>query len=334
MAPALPLRAALKRGALLAAANWPVVLIDFTIETLYKFALAVPVAGGALMVAAMLGGDVRTIVGEGVRSAADLILTAFAGAPLALASFLAAVALVASGGGLVMIAIKMGTLAILVDADRVAGDIERGAISLAALRRASAYRPDAVMAAVRRFGGRAMGLAVGLGAAYVVIAGGWLLIVSASLQLASVPRWAATWPLFVLAATSAAVVCVVAANLVYDLLRVIVVTEDCRLRPAATRLRAFAAADAHQILGIFGVVTLILLAGYAAAAPAMAVFTFVAWVPVVGLIAAPLQIAGWLVQGIVFQYVGLAAVAAYQTQYRRILAAGAPPRPTLVQHGT
>ena len=38
----LPLGAALKRGCLIAAANWPVVLIDFGVESLFKLAVSIP----------------------------------------------------------------------------------------------------------------------------------------------------------------------------------------------------------------------------------------------------------------------------------------------------
>ena len=110
MAAALPLRDALTRGALVSLANWPVVLIDFAIESLYKLALAVPVVGGAFMVAVLAGADVRALLGDGVRAGAELVLAALANAPLALASFVAAVLIVAIGGSLVMFLIKAGTL--------------------------------------------------------------------------------------------------------------------------------------------------------------------------------------------------------------------------------
>ena len=47
MTTALPLRAALRRGALVTLANWPIVVIDFIVESLYKLALGVPIVGGA-----------------------------------------------------------------------------------------------------------------------------------------------------------------------------------------------------------------------------------------------------------------------------------------------
>ena len=52
--------------------------------------------------------------------------------------------------------------------------------------------------------------------------------------------------------------------------------------------------------------------------------TFVAWVPMAGLISVPLRAAAWLVQGLLFQYLALTAVSAYQTQYRRFATPATP----------
>ena len=43
----------------------------------------------------------------------------------------------------------------------------------------------------------------------------------------------------------------------------------------------------------------------------------IAWVPLVGLAVVPLQLAAWLVRGVVFHYMDLTAWSAYQSQYRR-----------------
>jgi hypothetical protein len=43
----------------------------------------------------------------------------------------------------------------------------------------------------------------------------------------------------------------------------------------------------------------------------------VAWVPLVGLAVVPLQLAAWLIRGVVFHYMELTAWSAYQSQYRR-----------------
>ena len=55
MSSVLPLRAAITRGALITLANWPTVLIDFIVESIYNLALAVPVIGGAFMLALLMG---------------------------------------------------------------------------------------------------------------------------------------------------------------------------------------------------------------------------------------------------------------------------------------
>ena len=41
------LKAALKRGALVAAANWPLVIVQFVTESTLKLMLAVPIVGGS-----------------------------------------------------------------------------------------------------------------------------------------------------------------------------------------------------------------------------------------------------------------------------------------------
>src|SRR5512145_292832 len=46
----LPLKAALKRGALVAAANWPLVVVQFIAESMLKLLLAVPTIGGLFLV--------------------------------------------------------------------------------------------------------------------------------------------------------------------------------------------------------------------------------------------------------------------------------------------
>jgi hypothetical protein len=302
---------------LITAANWPIVLIEFTLESLYKLALAVPIVGGAFMVAVLLGADVRVLFDEGLRSAVERVADSLDNAPIALGTFLAAVGLVAFGGAVVVFVVKVGTLSTLVSGDRAAGEIQRGPITVAAIRRAGVYDAAAVVAAARAFGRRAVTLTAGLSAAYVLVGAGYVGALAGALRLADSPAWAPTWPLVVLLSTSAGLVSVAVVNLAYDLLRVIVVTDDCDVRAAIGRLRRFVVRDARQVLGIFGVVWALVLLATAASVLTTAALAFVAWVPLVGLISVPLRAAAWLIQGLMFQYVALTAVSAYQTQYRR-----------------
>jgi hypothetical protein len=330
MPAALPLRAALTRGALVTLANWQVILIEFAIESLYKFALAVPVVGGAFMVAVIVGVDVRSLFAEGVRSAAEQVVSALASAPAALVAFLAAVIVVAVGGAILMFLVKAGTLAVLVAGERRAGEIERLPLRFQALSQSYAYEISALLDGIRRYGVRAMALSVWLSAAYGVTGFLYLETLGAAVRLAEHPAWGSVWPLVIVAATSGAVVSVTAVNLVYDLLRIIVVSDDCALGQAARRLWSFLVEDARQVIGIFAVVGALFTVAAAASILVAAGLALVAWVPVVGLIVVPLQAAAWLVRGLVFQYMGLAALSAYQTQYRR-LAPARQPAPVIVR---
>jgi hypothetical protein len=75
--------------------------------------------------------------------------------------------------------------------------------------------------------------------------------------------------------------------------------------------------DARQVLGIFGVVLALVLLATAASVLATTGLALVAWVPLVGLAVVPLQVAAWLMRGVVFHYMDLCAWSAYQSQYRR-----------------
>ena len=174
-----------------------------------------------------------------------------------------------------------------------------------------------VLDATRRFARRSGLLAAGLTLTYFAIGWGYITALGMALRVAGQTTWAPAWPLLVLVATSTSVIAVTAVNLAYDLLRVIMITDDCRIRTAFSRLRAFLVADARQVLGIFGVVGVLVTLAMAVSVVTTAGITFVSWVPFASLIAVPLQVAAWLVRGLVFQYVGLTALAAYQTQYRR-----------------
>ena len=56
------LKLLLKRGALLAAANWPVIAIQFVATTTFQALLAVPLIGAAILVAVLLGADLAELL--------------------------------------------------------------------------------------------------------------------------------------------------------------------------------------------------------------------------------------------------------------------------------
>ncbi len=108
-----------------------------------------------------------------------------------------------------------------------------------------------------------------------------------------------------------------AVNLVCDLVRVVVVTNDCSVRTAFVRVRLFVVEDARQVLGIFSVIGGIEIVAAAAAILAAAGLTPIAYVPFVSLVIVPLQAAVWILRGLLFELLSLSSLSAYQTQYRR-----------------
>lgn len=313
----LPLRAALRRGALITAANWPVVLIQFAIGSVYRLAVGVPVVGGVFVVAVLAGADVRTLLGEDLRAATGLVAAALIDRPEALSTFLVAVGLVAVAGASVLFLVQAGTAGILVRAATlVSGRYESG-LRPSMWNAAQGFGIVEFFDGMRRFGRRFLLLGGWLcmsymGLAVLTVLGLWL-----SLSISQRQGWEAAWTLGAVLVTSMALVGVVAVNLVYALVQVITATDDCRLSQALRKLRAFVTHDARQVAGVFGVVLALVVLASAASLLATAGLALIAWVPFVGLAVVPLQVAAWLVRGVVFHYMELGAWSAYQNQYRR-----------------
>jgi hypothetical protein len=309
----LPLRAALRRGALVAAANWPLILLHFALASVYRLAVGVPVVGGVFVVAVLAGADVRALLAQDLRAAIGQVAAALANHPDALWTFLVAVGVVAVGGASVVFLVEAGTRCLLVRGERRIGD----RLGLAALREAHVFDIPGFFDGVRRFGGRFLLLGAWLCVAYAGLGVLAVLGLHAMLSSGLGAAWDAALGVGGLAVTAATVVAMAALNLWYALLQVIITSDDCRLGEAMRRLRAFVMHDARQVAGVFGVVLALVVLASAISLVATAGLALVAWVPIVGLAVVPLQMAAWLVRGVVFHYMELGAWSAYQSQYRR-----------------
>jgi hypothetical protein len=124
MASPPPLKAALKRGALVAAANWPLVVVQFVAEGTLKLLLAVPIVGGVFLVVLLLGADVEEVLAGDVREIVTTVVSALAANPVALVAFAAGFLLVLAGGSALTFIAKGGTVSILAEAEANAGAIE------------------------------------------------------------------------------------------------------------------------------------------------------------------------------------------------------------------
>jgi hypothetical protein len=303
---------ALKRGALITAANWQVVIVQFVADAIFTALLAVPVAGGAMLVVLTSGLAPGDVIRQGVRRAVPAVAAALLAHPGALAAFLAAVLLVLLGGSLLMAFIKGGTMAILVTSEAESGPIEQPPLRAAAVRRANRFSLEHATAGAQRLFGRFARLGGVLFLAYAVVLG----IALAALVSGGSPESA--WDAARIAGLTAGVgAAVTIINLLYLLTQIAITVDDCDVPTALGRMAGLLYARPVEIGIVFASTLSLLALGIAASLLATAALGLIAFVPFVGLAALPLQVAAWVVRSFVFQYLGLTALVAYVQLYRR-----------------
>ncbi len=301
---------ALKRGALITAANWHVVLVQFIADSLFTALLAVPIVGGAALVVLTSGLDPSTVFQQGARRAVLAVAAALLAHPLALIAFLAAVGVVLIGGSLFMAFVRGGTIAILAAAEREAGPVEHPPLRLAAVRAASRFSLERATGGAQSVFGRFARLGCLLFAAYAAV-----------LALAGVAftqgGTGAAWDAARLAGVTAGVVTAVTlVNLLYLLTQIVIAVDDCDVLTGLARVSAFLVRQPREIGIVFAVASTLVALGTAASVLATAALGLIGFVPFVGLAVLPLQVGAWLVRGFVFQFLGLTALVAYLRLYR------------------
>ncbi len=310
------LKTALKRGALLAAANWPLVIVQFVAESSLKLLLAVPVVGGAFLVALLIDTSLTDLLRGDVRDIVTSIIAALTASPAALAAFIVATLLVLVGGSMITFAVKAGTVATLAQAERNAGPIERPPMRLEALRRASAVSIDGFLSGCSRLWRRYVRIGLGLLIVYALTAAGYLAIVLGGYSLAANSAILLGWTAAAALASSALIVWITLVNFFYLMTQMVVAIEDVSVRAGVRLALGFVWGHLREVGAVFGVVLVFVVLATAASILATAGLSLIAFVPLVGLAVLPLQIAAWFVRGIVFEYIALGALGAYLSHYR------------------
>ncbi len=320
------LKTALKRGALLAAANWPLVLVQFVAEGTLKLLLAVPIVGGVFLVVLVLGADADEVL-QG--SAGDIATTVFAlllANPAALAAFAASALIVLVGASALTFVVKGGTVTLLAEAEAVAGSIERPPLRLAALQRANVTAIDRFLDGCARFWRRYVALGAGLLAVYAITAIVYLAFIVGGYSLVGNSGVLLGWGVAAFVASSALIVWITLVNLFYLLTQMAIAVDDTSVRGGVARVIEFLRCSLREVAGIFGVVLVLVIVATVVSILATAGLGLIAFVPLAGLAVLPLQIAAWLLRGVVFQYLALTALGAYLTYYR-IAMRGQPAEP-------
>ena len=313
------LKFTLKRGALVAAANWQVVLVQFIADTLFKTLVAVPIVGGVVLVALVIGGDpidlLRLEPGQVVSTMVGVLLAQ----PVALAAFLFALGLILSGGSVLMFAIKAGSVTVLLAGDRAAGPIEYPPLRWSSVRQASQATIERFVGGVRTLFGRYLRLAVALTVLYVVLAAAYMVVVFGP-PISS----ALDGPIVVALASLLLIVIVTLVNTLYLLLQIVIAAEDCSIVEAVPRVARLIRRRIRELGLVLAAILALMLMATGASILATTALGLIAFVPFVGLAALPLQVFAWLMRGVVFQFVGLTGVATYLRLHRTLQPHGVP----------
>jgi hypothetical protein len=312
------LKAALKRGALLAAANWPLVAVQFIAESTLKLLLAVPVVGGVILVVLLLDAEAGELLTGDLILAVEAVLAALGENPVAVAAFVLSFLIVLVGGSALTFVVKSGTMALLAEADATAGPIEHPPLKLKTLKRANRTAIEPFLAACQHFWRRyvRLGLCLLLVYAITATAAAYLAVLLRASTLSGNIGVLLGWTVAAFAATSVLVVWIILVNLFYLLTQMIMTVEDIGVRMALRGVFRFVRASLRELAGIFGVILLLVVLGFVGSFLGATGLGLISWVPVVALAVMPLQVAAWLLRGFVFQYLALTAVGAYLTQYR------------------
>ena len=309
------IRTVLKRGALVAAANWQVTVIQFMAESTFKMLLSVPVVGGLLLVVLVLGRELPELFSPDIRESITFVATALSAEPPALISFLLAFGLVALAGSAFMFLLKGGTVAVLAEAEREAAAVEAPPLRLEPFWSAARFNVARYEAGCRQHLRRFLRLGLVLILVYAASAAAYLAVLLRGAD------WFAGgslgWTAIAGIGSTALVVWVTLVNFVYLLIQMVVVVEACSVRSAARRVVRFLRAEPKLTFGVFGVVLLLVTGATIVSVVATTSLGLIAFVPLAGLAVVPLQLLAWLFRGLVFQFLGLSALGAYLAIYRQ-----------------
>ena len=312
----LDLKHLLKRGALLAAANWPTVAIQFIAETTFQMLLAVPIVGAAILVAVLLGADLADLLQGSLREIFTTIASALLSEPVALVAFATAFTLVLLGGSVLMFAVKGGTVEVLTAANAGAGPIERQPLTLDRLRSASRFTLQRFIEGCARLFRPYLALGLALMVVYAVSIGAYLGFVIYGYRAAEGRVLIIGWTFIAALAAAFLVAWFTLINCLYLLLQIAIAVEGVGLGQAPRACARFIRAEFRDLAGVFLVVVALVVAATLASALAWSGVGLIAFVPLVGLAVFPLQVAALLFRGLAFEYLGLTALGAYLALYQ------------------
>ncbi len=312
----MDLKLLLKRGALLAMANWPTVAIQFVAESTFQVLLGVPIVGAAILVAVLLGTDFADVARGGLREIFTTVAGTLRSEPTALVAFIAAFAVALVGGSVLMFLVKGGTVDVLLAAEASAGAIEREPLTIARVQRVSCFSVERFMRGCARLFRPYVWLGIALMGVYALSAAAYLGFVVYGYRAATGGMLIIGWTFLAALATAALIGWITLVNFLYLLVQIAIAVEGVTLGDAPRVVARFIRAQFRGIAGVFLVVLALVVAATFVSALAWSGVGLIAFIPVVGLAVVPLQLVALLVRGLLFEYIGLTALGSYMTLYR------------------
>jgi hypothetical protein len=309
------LKRLLKRGALLAAGNWPTVLIQFVATTTFQALLAVPVVGAVILVAVLLGADAGELLQGSVREIVGAVGGMLASEPIAFGAFLLAFAVVLCGGSTLMFLVKGGVVAVLVEGHRSTGVIEDRPVSLDTLHAGARFTLDRFTDGCRRLFKSYLLIGLMLMVVYAASVGLYLAFVIYGYRAASGGFPLLGWTFMTALSTALLFAWITVVNVLYLLAQIAIAVDNAAVSEAIGAVARFIRAEFRRLAGVFAVVLALVIVATLASALAWSGVGLIAFVPLIGIAVFPLQLAALLLRGLVFEYLGLTALGAYVTLY-------------------
>jgi hypothetical protein len=303
------LKLTLKRGALVAAANWPLTIVQAVADSLFKLLVAAPLFGGIFLVALVVGAEPDTLLSLELRDLATTIAASLLSKPMVLLAWVAALAVVIGGGSLFVFLIKGGAVSILVRGERNAGPIELPPLLPDVIAQASAYSVDAFIEGASRLFPAYARLGLVLMALYLASGTGFIAL------LGAIRSAGEGWGLTALV-TAAFVAWITLINLVYLLTQIVIASDGCSVATAIPRALAFIRRERRTVGSVFLVVLALVIFATGASVLATTALGLIAFVPLFGFVFIPLSLLAWMLRALVFQYIGLSSIGAYLKLYR------------------
>jgi len=313
----LNLKLLLKRGALMTAANWQTVAIQFVAETTFQVLVAIPILGAAVLLSVVVGTDLSVLLQGGLRDIATRIAGTLTAEPVALLSFGVAFSITLGGASVLMFLVKGGVLDVLLASHEAAGAFETEPISIDTIEPAACFTLPRFIDGCTRLFRPYVRLGFALFLAYAATAGVYVAFVVYGYRAASGVVGVVGLTMMAAVAAVILIVWITLVNFIYLLMQIAMAADHLGVGEAFRAVMSFVRAEFRVLAQIFLIILGLEIGATLVSALAWSGLGLIAFVPLVGLAVVPLQIAALVVRGLAFAYIGLSAAGSYLTLYRR-----------------